>query len=171
MAADVGEGWERDAEFEAQLVAHMDVLYGRALRLHDRYRPGTYLKAWLLTILRNTFINNYRRKARRPWEVELKDAEFAPEPGADRDMSFVPKGSRAEDVLEFLGDETRSAIEALPDTHRATVIMADLQDMSYKEIAAELDCPLGTVMSRLHRGRRLLRESLPETMRPVGVEG
>jgi RNA polymerase sigma-70 factor (ECF subfamily) len=188
MAAEAVDAGGRDAEFEQQLVAHMDVLYGaalhltrnaadakdllqdtmvRALRFHDRYRPGTYLKAWLLTILRNTFINNYRRKARRPLEVELTDAEFVPEAGPDRDMGFVPKTSRAEDLLECLGDETRSAIEALPETHRRTVIMADLQDMSYREIAAELDCPLGTVMSRLHRGRRLLRDSLPPELRRV----
>jgi RNA polymerase sigma-70 factor (ECF subfamily) len=103
--------------------------------------------------------------------VELKDAEFAWETGADRDMTFVPKSSRAEDLLEFLGDETRMAIDALPDTHRRTVIMADLQDMSYREIAAELDCPLGTVMSRLHRGRRLLRETLPPEMSRVAAAG
>ncbi len=182
MAMEAVEAIERDAEFERQLVEQIDVLYPaalhltrnaadakdllqdtmvRALRFHDRYRPGTYIKAWLLTILRNTFINNYRRKARRPFEVELTDAEFMPEAGPDREMGFVPKASRAEDLLECLGDATRSAIEALPETHRRTVIMADLQDMSYREIAAELDCPLGTVMSRLHRGRRLLRDSLP----------
>lgn len=194
MAAEVIEAVERDcardAEFERELVAHMDVLYAaalrltrnaadakdllqdamvRALRFHGQYRPGTYLKAWLLTILRNTFINNYRRKARRPLEVELIDAEFAPGGGADTLMGFVPKSSRAEDLLECLGDETRTAIDALPDTHRRTVIMADLQDMSYKEIAAELDCPLGTVMSRLHRGRRLLRETLSVGMPPAAV--
>jgi RNA polymerase sigma-70 factor (ECF subfamily) len=192
MAAEVEDARARDAEFEQQVVAHMDVMYAaamnltrnaadakdllqdalvRALRFHYRYRRGTYLKAWLLTILRNTFINNYRRKARRPLEVELKDAEFAWETGADRDMTFVPKSSRAEDLLEFLGDETRMAIDALPDTHRRTVIMADLQDMSYREIAAELDCPLGTVMSRLHRGRRLLRETLPPEMSRVAAAG
>ncbi len=190
MAAEVGvsEAVERDAEFERQLVEHMDVLYAaalhltrnaadakdllqdamvRALRFHDHYRPGTYLKAWLLTILRNTFINNYRRKARRPMEVELADAEIAPEVGADREMGFVPASRRAEDLLEFLGDATRKAIEALPDTHRRAVIMADLQDMSYKEIAAELECPLGTVMSRLHRGRRLMREMLSAGLSPA----
>ena len=185
MAAEAVDAGGRDAEFERELSAHMDVMYAaalhltrnaadakdllqdamvRALRFHDRYQPGTYLKAWLLTILRNTFINNYRRRSRRPLEVELKDAEFVTRAGPDREMGFVPKATRAEDLLECLGDETRIAIEALPETHRRTVIMADLQDMTYREIAVELGCPLGTVMSRLHRGRRLLRDALPPEM-------
>lgn len=182
------EPTERNAEFERHLSSHMDVMYSaalhltrnsadakdllqdamvRALRFHDRYEPGTYLKAWLLTILRNTFINNYRRRSRRPLEVELRDAELITRAGPDREMGFVPKATRAEDLLECLGDETRTAIDALPETHRRTVIMADLQDMTYREIAVELGCPLGTVMSRLHRGRRLLRDALPPEMRRV----
>ena len=80
----------------------------------------------------------------------------------DRVMGFYPEGWKSQNILEFLSDETWHAVESLPEGHRRTVIMADLHDMSYKEIADKLDCPLGTVMSRLHRGRRLLRDSLSE---------
>jgi RNA polymerase sigma-70 factor (ECF subfamily) len=192
MAAELDGAGPRDAKFERELVEHMDVMYAaalhltrnsadakdllqdalvRALRFHDRYRPGTYMKAWLLTILRNAFINSYRRKSRRPAETELSGWEFPRPESADPDMAFFPKAVRAEEILEHLGDETRTAIDTLSEVHRRTVIMADLQDLSYKEIAAELDCPLGTVMSRLHRGRRLLRESLPADMQRAAADG
>ncbi len=190
MAEAVADDTRRAATFERELVEHMDTLYAaalrltrnpadakdllqdalvRALRFHHKFREGTYLKAWLLTILRNTFINDYRKRARRPIEVELTEMEQRLAPGPDRDMAFFPEDLKAEYLLEFLGDETRSAVEALPETHRSAVIMADLQDMSYKEIAEALGCPLGTVMSRLHRGRRLLRDALPERERRLAM--
>ena len=113
---------------------------------------GTYIKAWLLTILRNTFINEYRRKARRPIEVELTGIEAVPELMLDAGIHFeAPKGGRDE-LLELLDDPVRKAVEELPEDFREAVIMADLEDMSYKEIAEVMRCPLGTVMSRLYRG-------------------
>jgi RNA polymerase sigma factor (sigma-70 family) len=90
--------------------------------------------------------------------------EPPPEPEGDRDMAFMPESLRDEHILEWLNDDVREAVESLPRAHRDAVIMADLRDMSYKEIAEALGCPLGTVMSRLHRGRRLVRERLPERM-------
>jgi RNA polymerase sigma-70 factor (ECF subfamily) len=176
--------------FDQELVQHMDTLYSaalrltrnpadardlqqdalvRALRFHDRYKPGTYLRAWLLTILRNTFINDYRKKARRPREIEFADMEPAPYEQSDRDMLFFPRELSSEYMLEFLGDETRSAVEALPENHRRAVVMADLHNMTYQEIADALNCPIGTVMSRLHRGRRLLRDSLPVGARELAA--
>ena len=183
MASDETAQDRRSKAFEDEVMSHMDTLYSQALRLtrnatdaqdllqdavmralrfHHQFKPGTHMKAWLLTIVRNTFINDYRKKARRPTMVEWTGTEPLPNAKPDRVMGFYPEGWKSKNILEFLGDETRHAVDALPEGHRRTVIMADLHDMSYKEIADELDCPLGTVMSRLHRGRRLLRDSLSD---------
>ena len=132
----------------------------KALRFHDRFKDGTYIKAWLLTILRNTYINDYRRKSRRPDFVELTGSEAAQGTPPDPSAASEPDRSISSDLLELLDDEVKAAIIALPEEFRVTVIMADLEDKSYKEISDALDCPLGTVMSRLHRGRKLLRDQL-----------
>lgn len=132
----------------------------KALRFHSNFREGTYIKAWLLTILRNTFINEYRRKARRPTFVELTGAEAADPTSPDPEVAFGPQTETTSELMELLDDEVKHAIENLPDDFRIAVIMADLEDKSYKEIAEAMDCPLGTVMSRLYRGRKLLREQL-----------
>ncbi len=132
----------------------------KALRFHDKFKKGTYIKAWLLTILRNTFINEYRRKARRPAQVELTGAEPAEEPLPNPQAPAEFSEERTAGLMELLDDEVKAAIDALPEDFRGAVIMADMQDMSYKEIAEVMDCPLGTVMSRLYRGRKLLRDTL-----------
>jgi len=132
----------------------------KALRFHGKFKEGTYIKAWLLTILRNTFINEYRRKARQPAFVELSGAEPAADTSPEAHQTAASPPGRAEGLLELVDDEVKQAIETLPEDFRCAVIMADLEDMSYKEIAKVMDCPLGTVMSRLYRGRKLLRERL-----------
>lgn len=182
---------ERSKEFENLVLEHIDMLYAvalrltrnpadaedltqntlvKALRFHDKFKEGTYIKAWLLTILRNTFINEYRRKTRRPTFVELSGTEAAPETSPDPTIPIEPEGSTA-DLLELLDDEVRHAIEELPHDFRQAVIMADLEDKSYKEIAEAMDCPLGTVMSRLYRGRKLLREKLEDYARERRLVG
>ena len=182
----------RSREFEQQVLEHVDMLYAvalrltrnpadaddltqntfvKALRFHDKFKEGTYIKAWLLTILRNTFINEYRRKTRRPVEVELSGFEAAQESFPDPEVFIEPRENSAENLLELLDDPVRNALEVLPPDFRNAVIMADLQDMSYKEIADIMGCPLGTVMSRLFRGRKLLREALAEYARQHGVQG
>jgi len=174
------EGVERSSDFEGLILEHLDMLYAvalrltrnpadaqdltqntvvKALRFHERFTEGTYIKAWLLTILRNTFINEYRR-TRRPTFVELTGAEPAPDASPDPAVQYEPHGRKPGALLELLDEEVRTAIEGLPGDFRRAVIMADLEDMSYKEIAEAMDCPLGTVMSRLYRGRKLLREQL-----------
>lgn len=129
----------------------------KALRFHDKFKEGTYIKAWLLTILRNTFINEYRRRSRMPIQVELSGTEAS-------DAPLAPKATgddgQVEALLELLDDEVRHAVAELPDDFRNAVIMADLQEKSYKEIAEIMGCPIGTVMSRLYRGRKILREQL-----------
>ena len=185
---------KRSHEFEQLVLEHMDMLYAvalrltrnpadaqdltqntvvKALRFHDKFQKGTYIKAWLLTILRNTFINEYRRKARRPTFVELSGAEPSQEAGPDPDIHYEPPDRSGRELLELLDDEVKHAVETRPPDFRQAVIMADLEDMSYKEIAEAMDCPLGTVMSRLYRGRKLLRESLydyAKDLRLVGQE-
>ncbi|MBI4557431.1 MAG: sigma-70 family RNA polymerase sigma factor [Candidatus Hydrogenedentes bacterium] len=171
----------RSHEFEKLVMEHLDMLFAvalrltrnaadaedltqntvvKALRFHDKFARGTYIKAWLLTILRNTFINEYRRRARRPTFVELTGSEPAAERGPDPEVAFEPKEHNSKDLLELLDDEVKQAIESLPEDFKQAVIMADLEDMSYREIADAMKCPLGTVMSRLYRGRKLLRERL-----------
>jgi len=169
---------QRSPEFEQQVLEHLDMLYAvalnltrnaadaedltqnavvKALRFHDKFKEGTYIKAWLLTILRNTFINEYRRRSRQPLQVELSGTEAA-------DAPVTPPASaeaaQVEAMLELLDDEVRQAVAELPDDFRNAVIMADLQEKSYKEIAGIMGCPIGTVMSRLYRGRKILREQL-----------
>lgn len=171
----------RSAEFEEHLAANMPVLYRaalhltrnradaqdllqdvyvRALRFHHRYQPGTYIKPWLMTILRNTFINEYRRRGRRPVELELTVAEQLPAERPVPGLGYVPEEFPDANPLECLSDATRAAMDGLSDAHRGILVMADMKDMSYREIAEALECPMGTVMSRLHRGRRLVRQAL-----------
>lgn len=163
------------------MLAHLDMLYAvalrltrnpadaqdltqntvvKALRFHDKFAPGTYIKAWLLTILRNTFINEYRRAARTPPTVEWSDTEPRTERSREPTVSVEPPRRGIEELLDLVGDEVRAAVESLPPDFRQVVVMADLLDMSYKEVAEAVGCPIGTVMSRLFRGRRLLRERL-----------
>jgi len=97
----------------------------------------------------------------------MKGHDSVPNMTADPDMGFYPNELKSENVLELLTDDIRLAVDALPEGHRRTVIMADLKNMSYRDIAAEMDCPLGTVMSRLHRGRRLLRDALESSPRHI----
>lgn len=177
---------ERSKEFESLVLEHLEMMYAvalrltrnaadaqdltqntlvKALRFHNKFKEGTYIKAWLLTILRNTFINEYRRKVRRPTFVELSGAEPAEERMPDPEVSFEPEPGSTSDLLELLDDEVKEAVESLPEDFRYAVIMADLEDKSYKEIAEAMDCPLGTVMSRLYRGRKLLRVRLMEYAR------
>lgn len=174
---------ERSREFEELVLEHLDMLHAvalrltrnradaedltqntlvKALRFHDKFKEGTYIKAWLLTILRNTFINEYRRKARRPSVVELTGAESSEEKSPDPEVRIDMTHGTREDLMELLDDRVKKAIESLPEDFRGAVIMADLEDMSYKEIADKMECPLGTVMSRLYRGRKLLRDILQE---------
>ncbi|HEO72210.1 MAG TPA: sigma-70 family RNA polymerase sigma factor, partial [Candidatus Hydrogenedentes bacterium] len=143
----------------------------KALRFHDKFKEGTYIKAWLLTILRNTFINEYRRTVRRPTFVELSGSEAAADTAPDPEVAFEPERGNSSDLLELLDDEVRKAVEELPEEFRTAVIMADLEDRSYKEIADVMDCPLGTVMSRLHRGRKLLREALVDYAKDRNLTG
>jgi RNA polymerase sigma-70 factor (ECF subfamily) len=171
--------------FAEQAMPFMDSLYGAALRLTRNpsdaedlvqetylkayrgfggFQEGTNLRAWLYRILTNTFINNYRAKKRRPDETELDETEdlylYRKLGGLEAAMA----GRSAEDeLMDWFSDaEVKEAVEALPEQFRMAVLLADVEGFSYKEIADILDIPIGTVMSRLHRGRKALQRRLYE---------
>ena len=134
--------------------------YLRAYRGYSNFTEGTNLRAWLFRILTNTFINTYRAKQRRVQETELDDVEDL---YLYKRISGIDVASRsAEDTLFelFTDDEVKAALEALPESFRMPVLLADVEDFSYKEIAEMLDIPIGTVMSRLHRGRKAMQKAL-----------
>lgn len=138
--------------------------YLRAYRGFDGFEEGTNLKAWLFRILTNTYINVYRARQRRPDEHELDDVEDLYLYRRLGGLEAAAAGRSAEDELMdlFPESEVKAALEALPDAFRIAVLLADVEGFSYKEIAEILDIPIGTVMSRLHRGRKAMQKQLYE---------
>jgi len=136
--------------------------YLKAYRGFGGFTEGTNLKAWLYRILTNTYINSYRAKKRRPDETELDEAEDLYLYRRLGGLEAVTAGRSAEDeLMDFFTDqEVKDAIEALPEQFRMAVLLADVEGFSYKEIAEILEIPIGTVMSRLHRGRKALQKRL-----------
>jgi len=136
--------------------------YLKAYRAFGTFQEGTNLKSWLYKILTNTFINSYRAKRRRPTETELDDVEdlyLYRRLGGSQATSL---GRSAEDLVldRFTESDVKTAVESLPEAFRLAVLLADVEGFSYKEIAEILEVPIGTVMSRLHRGRRALEKAL-----------
>ena len=138
--------------------------YLKAYRAFGGFQEGTNLKAWLYKILTNTFINSYRAKKRRPEESDLDDVEDLYLYRRLGGLEAATAGRSAEDeVLDhFTDDDVKAALEALPEQFRMTVLLADVEGFAYKEIADILEVPIGTVMSRLHRGRKALQKALLE---------
>jgi RNA polymerase sigma-70 factor, ECF subfamily len=136
--------------------------YLRAYRGFGGFQEGTNLKAWLYRILTNTFINSYRSKKRRPEQTDLDEVEDLYLYRRLGGLEAAAAGRSAEDeVMDLFTDtDVKAAIEALPENFRMAVLLADVEGFSYKEIAEILDIPIGTVMSRLHRGRKALQKSL-----------
>ena len=177
------------AEFAELAMEHMPSLYSAALRMtrnpadaedlvqetylkayraFGSFQAGTNLKAWLYRILTNTFINSYRARKRRPEQTELDDVEDLYLYRRLGGLEAAAAGRSAEEeVLDhFTETDVKEAVESLPEQFRMAVLLADVEGFSYKEIAEILDIPIGTVMSRLHRGRKALQKALFE----FGVE-
>jgi len=136
----------------------------KGFRSFDSFTDGTNLRAWLFRIMTNTYINKYRAKQRRPDETdlgEIEDLYLYKNLGTLQDSSIGR--SAEESLMELLpDDEVKAALEDLPDNFRLPVILADVEGFAYKEIAEMLDIPIGTVMSRLHRGRKAMQKALHE---------
>jgi RNA polymerase sigma-70 factor (ECF subfamily) len=180
------------ATFAEQAMPLMDSLYSAALRMTRNpadaedlvqetylkayrgfggFTQGTNLKAWLYRILTNTYINSYRAKKRRPDESDLDEVEDLYLYRRLGGLEAAAAGRSAEDELLdwFTDDEVKQALEDLPEQFRMAVLLADVEGFSYKEIAEILDVPIGTVMSRLHRGRRGLQKRLYEFAKERGL--
>jgi len=136
--------------------------YLRAYRGFEGFRDGTNLKAWLYRILTNTYINSYRAKKRRPQEFDLDDtADWAIYQRIGGLEAVRANQTPEKEVLDALpDDEVKAALESIPEQFRIAVILCDIEEFSYKEIAEILGVPIGTVMSRIHRGRKLLQQRL-----------
>jgi RNA polymerase sigma-70 factor, ECF subfamily len=167
---------ERREGFEREALVHLDTLYRvaqrltgnaadaedlvqetmlRAYRSWDRYTPGTNAKGWLLTILRHLFINEYRRKSRHPETVDVDTIE--PFVLFQEVQEEDPQGAFFDKIVD---DEVLRAVDQLPEAFREAVTLSDVEGLSYEEVAKVLDVPVGTVKSRLYRGRRLLQAKL-----------
>ncbi len=183
---------QRQAEFEQIALPLLDSLYGtalhltrdrkdaedlvqetylRAFRFFESFAPGTNVKAWMYRILRNTFINRYRAARARPEEVDFDKVEAAWESAVDETWLRArrlptPEEAALEGVLD---EEVSAALDELPEDYRAVVLLALVEDLTYKEVAEALSIPIGTVMSRLHRGRKLLQARLGEYARRRGI--
>src|SRR5215469_2540122 len=136
--------------------------YLKAYRAFGSFQEGTNLKAWLYKILTNTFINSYRARRRRPEQTELDDVEdlYLYRRLGGLEAAAAGRGPEEEVLDRFTEAEVKAAVEELPEQFRIAVLLADVEGFSYKEIADILDIPIGTVMSRLHRGRRALQKTL-----------
>lgn len=166
--------------FEKVALVHLDSLYHGALRLtknqkdaedlvqetflrafrfFHQFQPGTNCKAWLFKILNNTFINEYRKKSKAPPLLDLEDVSYRYGQG-EQEGGPLAYNPEEEVFSKLLGEELIKALDGIPEDFRLAIVLSDIEGFSYKEIAEILACPLGTVMSRLHRGRRILRQSL-----------
>ncbi len=177
------------SDFESLALGHIDSLYATGLRMtrnpgdsedlvqdtllsafrfFDKFEPGTNIKAWLFKILTNTFINKYRKRVREREVRDLIDLDETPSLMSE-DVAEKSRDPETAILGALLSDDVKRALDAVPYDYRLAVVLCDLEEFSYKEIAEIMDCPVGTVMSRLHRGRRLLQKTLRDYAVEQGI--
>ena len=142
--------------------------YLKAFRFIDSFRKGTNAKAWLFRILKNGFINEYRKKKKEPAKVDYQDVENIY--NADESTGSMNAELRVESLQEELGDEISGALNTLDEDFRTVILLCDVEGFKYEEIAEILDIPIGTVRSRLHRARTMLKEKLARYAREMGIK-
>lgn len=140
--------------------------YMKAFRFIDSFQQGTNAKAWLFRILKNSFINEYRKKSKQPAKVDYQEVEtFYNSDNVDEKITV---DLRVEALQDMIGDEVSNALNALAVDFRAVIILCDLEGFTYEEMAKILDIPIGTVRSRLHRARNLLKDKLKSYAQSMG---
>lgn len=180
---------QKQEDFQEEIIPHLDAMYNFALRLtsdpndaedlvqdtivkayrfFSSYEKGTNAKAWLFRILKNSYINNYRKQSKQPNQVDYDEvSSFYETIRADRTDT-----SDLEDRMfrELIDDDISNALEQLPEDFRTVVLLCDVEGFTYEEIANMLDVPIGTIRSRLHRGRNLLKAELLEYAEKRGYQ-
>jgi len=180
---------QKQEDFQEEIIPHLDAMYNfglrltsdpndaedlvqdtivKAFRFFSSYEKGTNAKAWLFRILKNSYINNYRKKSKQPSQVDYDEvSSFYETIRADRTDT-----SDLEDRMfrELIDDDIANALEQLPEDFRTVVLLCDVEDFTYEEIANMLDVPIGTIRSRLHRGRNLLKAELVEYAQKRGFQ-
>ena len=179
---------KRQKEFETEAFPHKDILFNfalrttgdkddahdllqetfmKAFRFWDKYEKGTNIRAWLFRIMKNTYINRYRKETREPGMVDYDDVENFYD--LIRDDSTDSNDLQKRMYSNMLSDEVTEALQSLPEDFRTVVILCDIEGLMYDEISEFLNCPIGTVRSRLHRGRKMLEEKLYDYAKDRGI--
>ena len=183
------ESKDKERVFNQEFMPHIDAMYNFAFRLTldeddakdlvqetfmksyrfiNSFETGTNAKAWLFRILKNSFINNYRKKSKQPNKVDYQEVESFY--NSDSVNENITTDLRVETVQHLIGDEITNALNALDVDFRTVIILCDLEGFTYEEMAKILDIPIGTVRSRLHRARNLLKEKLKQYASSLGYK-